>query len=102
MQERTILIRRISTGSVFRIVAAGSFLSLVPLTVFFGVLATFGLDTIRWNSQPIHGIAGLLVSPLLGIMMAAFFTAFGGIGLTAGLWLYSKFRTLKLRVIEED
>jgi hypothetical protein len=102
MQERTILVRRISTGSVFRIVAAGSFLSLVPLTVFFGILSIFGLDTIKWNNHPVHGIAGLLVSPFLGMMMAAFFTAFGGISLTAGLWLYSKFRTLKLRVMAED
>jgi len=34
-------------------------------------------------------------------MMAAFFTAFGGVALAFGLWLYSKFRTLKLRIIED-
>jgi|ERR1700722_2686338 len=101
MDERTLIIRRLSTGSVFRIVAAGSLLSMVPLAVFFGILAIFGLDTIKWNNQPIHGIAGLLVSPLLGIMMAGFFTAFGGIALAFGLWLYSKFRPLRLRVVEE-
>jgi hypothetical protein len=41
------------------------------------------------------------VSPLLGVMMAAFFTAFGGVALAFGLWLYSKFRPLRLRIVEE-
>jgi hypothetical protein len=101
MDERTLVIRRLSTGTVFRIVAAGSFLSLVPLAIFFGVLAIFGLNTVKWNNQPIHGLAALLVSPLLGVMTAAFFTAFGGVALAFGLWLYSKFRPLRLRIVEE-
>jgi hypothetical protein len=101
MEERTLLVRRLSTGSVFRIVAAGSFFSLVPLVLFFGILALFGLNTIKWNNKPIYGLSGLLVSPLIGIIMAAFFTAFGGVALAFGLWLYSKFRPLKLQVVED-
>ena len=102
MEERSLLIRRLSTGSVFRIIAAGSFFSMIPLTIFFGILALFGLDTIKWNNAPIHGVSGLLLSPLLGVFMAAFFTAFGGVALAFGLWLYSKFRPLRLRVVEES
>jgi hypothetical protein len=102
MEDRTIVIRRLSTGSVFRVVAAGAFLSLVPLCIFFGVLALFGLNTIRWNNEPIHGIRGLLLSPLVGILMATFFTAFGGTALAFGAWLYSKFRPIKLRVYEDS
>jgi hypothetical protein len=102
MEERNISIRRLSTGSVFRIVAAGSFLSLIPLTIFFGVLALFGLDTIRWNNSPVHGVSGFLLSPLIGIFMAAFFTAFGGVALAFGLWIYSKVRPLRLRIVEDS
>jgi hypothetical protein len=92
MEERTIVIRRLSTGSVFRLVAAGAFFSLIPLAVCFGILALFGLSTIKWNNQPIYGISGLLVSPLIGTMLAAFLTGFGGLALVFGLWLYSKVR----------
>ena len=102
MEERTLVIRRLSTGSVFRVVAAGAFFSLVPLTLFFGVMALFGLDTIKWNNQAMHGISGLLVSPLIGLMLAAFVTAFGGVALAFGLWLYSRVRPLRLRYIEDS
>ena len=68
MEERSLSIRRLSTGSVFRIIAAGSFFSMIPLTIFFGILALFGLDTIKWNNAPIHGLSGLLLSPLLGVV----------------------------------
>ena len=100
--ERTLAIRRLRTGSIFQLVAAGLFCSVVPLFVFFGVLATFGLNTVKWNNVPIYGIKGLLVSPLMGILAAALFTAFAGLGMGFGLWLYSKFRPLTLRVLEDD
>ena len=87
MEERTLIIRRLSTGSIFRIVAAGTFLSLVPLAVCFGILAAFGLNTIRWNNQPIYGVSGLLLSPVIGLMLAAMLTAMGGVALAFGLWL---------------
>jgi|SRR5580704_7644370 hypothetical protein len=102
MEERTLVIRRLSTGSVFRVVAAGAFFSLIPLALLFGVLALFGLDTVRWNNQAMHGISGLLVSPLIGLMLAAFFTAFGGVALAFGLWIYSRVRPLRLRFIEDS
>jgi hypothetical protein len=102
MEERTLVIRRFSTGCVLRGVAAGALFSLVPLAIFFGVLALFGLNTVKWNNQPIYGISGLLVSPLIGVMLAGFFTAFGGLALAFGLWLYSKVRPLRLRFIEES
>jgi hypothetical protein len=76
MEDRTLIIRRLSTSSVFRIVAAGTFFFFIPLAVLFGVLALFGLNT------------GLL-------------TAMGGFALACGLWLYSKFRPLRLRLIED-
>ena len=73
LEERTWVIRRFSTGSVFRVVAAGAFFSLIPLALFFGVLAMFGLNTVKWNNQPIYGFSGLLVSPFIGVMLFAAF-----------------------------
>ena len=100
-QDRTIVVRRLRTGSVFRLVAAGIFFSWVPFTVLMGVLAAFGLNTLHWNREPIIGIRGLLLSPLIGALMAAIFTAFAGVGISLGLWVYSKVRPLTLHVVED-
>jgi hypothetical protein len=99
--DRTIIVRRLRTGSVFRILAAGIFFSIVPLFVFFGILAAFGFNTLRWNNVPVFGIRGLLLSPVMGLAAAAIFTVFAGVGVSFGLWLYSKFRPLTLRILEE-
>ena len=100
--ERTLTIRRLRTGSVFRLVAAGVFCSVVPLFIFFGILSAFGLNAIRWNNVPVYGIRGLMSSPFMGLFVAAIFTAFAGIGMTFGLWIYSKIRPLKLQILEDD
>jgi hypothetical protein len=100
--EQTLSIRRLRTGSVFRIVAAGCFFTLVPFCIVMGVLALFGVDALKWNNEPVLGWKGFVAAPFMGLFMAAVFTAFGGVGLGFGLWLYSKFRPLTLRVLLDD
>ena len=99
--SRPLTIQRLSTGSVFRIVAPGAFFSLVPFAVLMGVFALFGFKTVSWNQQPVLGVSGLLVSPLIGAFIAAVFTAFAGVALSFGLWLYSKWQPLRLQVYDE-
>jgi hypothetical protein len=101
IENRTLTIRRFRTGSVFRIVAAGAFLSLVPFACLMGVFALFGFHTVTWNHQPVTGIVGLIASPFIGLFLAALFTAFFGVCLAFGLWLYSKIRPLTLHILEE-
>jgi hypothetical protein len=100
--ERTLTVRRIHTRTVFRLLAAGIFCSIVPFTVLMGVLAAFGMKTVSWNNEPVTGITGLLASPFIGLFIAAFFTAIAGVGIAFGLWLYSRFRPLTMHLIEED
>jgi hypothetical protein len=96
--ESTLKIERLRAGSVFRIVAAGSFSFLVPFALLMGVFALFGFHTVTWNKEPVTGLRGLLLSPLIGVFVAALFTVFYGIVLVAGLWIYSRFRPLTLAV----
>jgi len=100
--ERIIVVRRFRTGSVFRIATAGIFFSLVPFFILMGVLALFGLSTIKWNDVPVLGVRGFLASPLMGLFAASLFTALGGGGMAFGLWLYSKLKPLTLRYLEDD
>lgn len=96
--DSTLTIERLRTGSVFRIVAAGMFCFLIPFSLLMGVFALFGFNTVTWNREAIVGVKGLLFSPVIGAFIAAIFTAFVGVALAAGLWLYSKFRPLVLSV----
>ena len=97
----TIRIRRLRTGSVFKIMAAGCMCFFVPLFVLMGVLASFGIQALTWNGAPIFGIKALVASPFIGMLAGAMFAGMGGVGMSMGLWLYSKFRPLTLDVVRE-
>ena len=99
IEDNTITIRRIRTGSIFRIVAAGTFFSFTPFFILMGVLAAFGMDTLKWNDQPVLGLRALIAGPFMGLFAAAVFTAMMGLMLSLGLWLYSKVRPLSIRVL---
>jgi len=101
IEDNTITVRRIRTGSIFRIVAAGTFFSITPFFVLMGVLAAFGMDSLKWNNEPVVGLRALVAGPFMGLFAAALFTAFMGLMLSLGLWLYSKFRPLSIRVLLE-
>jgi TRAP-type C4-dicarboxylate transport system permease small subunit len=100
--ERTITIRRLRTGSVFRIVAAGICCTVVPFFVLMGIFALFGSDTLVFNEQPITGWPALLLSPFMALIAAGVLTLFCGSGLALGLWIYSKIRPMAIRVIVDD
>lgn len=99
--NRVVTIRRLGTGSVFRLVAIGCFCSLVPFATLMGVFALFGFHTVTWNHEPLTGIGGLLASPFIGLVIAAGFTLFFGLCLSLGLWLYSRFRPLTILIFED-
>jgi len=99
--NRILSIRRLGTGSVFRLAAIGFSCSLIPFALLMGVFALFGFHTVSWNQQPITGVEGLLASPFIGLFLAVLFTIFIGTFLSLGLWIYSKIRPLALQVFED-
>ncbi|MFC3148625.1 hypothetical protein [Piscinibacterium candidicorallinum] len=91
-------VERIATGSVFKLLGAGLVFSLVPFATVMGVLALAGANTVTWNGKALTGFTGLAASPLIGFFLALFFTALLGVCMAAGLWLYSRFWPLELRL----
>lgn len=90
-------VQRPSVGSVFKIMFVGLAASLVPLGVLFGILAASGFDTVHWNGEALHGVAGLVTGPLLGLLSALIFSVFFEAAIAVGLWVYSKLRPLSLK-----
>jgi hypothetical protein len=102
LQERVLTVRRVATGSVLRLVAVGVFFSVVPFFLIMGVLAGFGQSTLRWNGAPVFGWTAVLLSPVMGVFAAGLFTVFAGLAIGLGLWLYSKLKPFRLKVLEDE
>ncbi len=95
-------IKKLSAGSVYKLIFIGSLLGMVLITFFFGVLGVMGLETVSWNEQPVTGFKALLVAPMIGVMMSALFTALFGSVTVLGLWLYAFYRPITLHIIAKQ
>jgi hypothetical protein len=91
---RSILVRRLRTGSIYRLGAIGATFGLIPLFTILGVLASFGLVNLTWNGEVVTGPRAVVVGPIVGAIFALICTAFFVSALALGLWVYSKFRPL--------
>jgi len=98
----SIKIQRLSITSVYKLVAIGATFSLVPFSVLMGVLSLFGAQTITWDGKHLIGHDGLIASPFIGLFLSGFITLFFGTLCAIGLWLYSLWRPLSLRVEPVD
>jgi hypothetical protein len=79
----------------------GLLIFLVPLSTAYGIAAFFGADTVRgFDGRPVHGLAAVALSPLLGACMALGFALILGTACNIGLWLYSIRGRLVLQVID--
>lgn len=92
-------VRQVKTASIYKLLLLGLLVAFVPLGLMFGVAGLFGADTVKWNNQPIHGVAALFAGPALSVFIALLFTSFLGTFTSLGLWLFSRFRTISIRVV---
>lgn len=97
--EQVLVVRKIKAASIYKLLLCGLLIVFIPLGVVFGIAGLFGADTVKWNNQPIHGAAALFVGPALSVFIALLFTGFLGTLTSLGLWLLSRFRTIRIRVV---
>lgn len=82
-------IKKLSVGTVFKLVGVGLLFSFVPFTILMGCMAALGMDTLFWNNQPLHGWVAIVSAPFIGLFLTAAFTLLIGSAATFGLWVYS-------------
>ena len=97
--EQVLVVRKVKAASIYKLLLCGLLIVFVPLGVVFGISAFFGADTVKWNNQPIHGAAALFAGSALSVFIALLFTGFLGTLTSLGLWLFSRFRTISIRVV---
>ncbi len=100
--QKSIIIKRFTAGSLFKIVAIGCSISLIGFAVLMGFFALFGGHTVHWNRDSLTGIAGLIASPFIGLFLAALFTMFGWLGFALSFWLFSLFGRLRVDYIADE
>lgn len=100
----TISLKKMSAGSIYKILLLGLTYSLVPLGLFNGILAAVGVNllTLRWNGEAVHGFSAIIISPIFCFILALVLTGIVGSLVWLGLWIYSQFRPLTLRVSSTD
>ena len=99
-----IKFKRISTGSIFKIIFVGSWIGSVPIFLVFGLLGAIGFEFVSWNDQYIVGLKSLFVTPIVGLFIATIFGALVGSMASLGLWIYSMQKPLSLfcTVVSEE
>jgi ABC-type spermidine/putrescine transport system permease subunit II len=93
---KEITVQRLSAGTLFKLAGVGLAITLISFSSVMGIFAFFGASTVTWNHQQLTGWSGLIASPFIGAFVAVLFTGILGCCMAFGLWLYSKFRPLKL------
>jgi len=99
---RDIQIRKLSLKSVFKLIAIGQYLAWIPFAILCAIGTFFGLGSIQWNGRVLEGLDALLISPVIGFIIATGVTLVVGTSTTVGLWLWSKLRPLNLRFEDVD
>lgn len=97
--DNTITVKRLRSGTIFKLLLIGNLVFFLPLSLLAGVLSMFGASTVTWNGQVITGLPALLVSPLSGALFTLVFSILGWVSVFIGLWIYSAFRPLELEFI---
>jgi hypothetical protein len=100
-KQHTIVIKRFTVGSLFKIVSIGCGISLFGFSLLMGIFALFGAHTVHSNRGSVTGAAGLMEAVFLGAILAGAFTIVGWIGFALSFWLFSKFSSLKLDYIAD-
>ncbi|EPX98852.1 MULTISPECIES: hypothetical protein [Ralstonia] len=99
---REIRVRRVSSGSLLKLIAIGLYLSLVPFSLACGVLSLFGIGGVMWNGKPLYGVSALVASPFVGVFAATMLTVVVWAGCSFGLWVFSKYRPIVLELKDID
>jgi hypothetical protein len=95
-----LTVAKLRAGTIYKLLGVGLMVALLPLFTLFGLLAAADLSTLTWNEQPVTGLKAIVIGPLMGVFLAAMFTAVIGSVTAFGLWLYSKFKPIEIEYDE--
>lgn len=94
--------KKLSKGSLFKLIFIGFCVPLVPFILLCGIASVFGAATITVNDRPVTGIMGLITSVIMCPIFCFLFTSIVWVMFAFGLWIYSKFRKIELEFADAE
>jgi len=94
-----IYAKRIKSGSLAALVFSGTAMLMVPMCVFFGILAFFGAKTVQMNGSHVTGLGGFLLSLVYGSLFTGIFGLFGWAAAYLGIRLVGHFRPFRIEYV---
>ncbi|KNC11200.1 hypothetical protein AC791_04520 [Klebsiella sp. RIT-PI-d] len=92
--------KRVKASVIYRLLLIGLSIPMLIFSVICGIMGIFGYDMVSWNNQTVHGLLALPVALLSGVFISVIFTFFFGSFVCLGLWIYSRFRPLQVKVLD--
>ncbi len=101
---RTIVIRRLSFGSLLKLLVLGNTVAFTTLSFVIGLLAAAGCEgfAVSFHDEPLTGASAILASPLIGLGLGACLGFGCSLSTAFGLALLFKYRPLKIKCAEVD
>lgn len=90
--------KQVNASVIYKLILIGLSIPMIFISLLSGIMGTLGYGTVLVNGELITGIAALPASLLIGLAFIGVFTAVFGTMIFIGLWCYSKFRPLKIKV----
>jgi hypothetical protein len=97
-----IIAKKLTKGSLFRLIFISSFIPMGLFFLFCGLAAIGGAATVKWNNEAVTGGKGFGAALLMYPFFMGFFTVFTWIPTALGLWIYSWFKPLNLEFVEGE
>ena len=94
--------KKLSKGSLFKIIFIGLSISFFPFILLCGIASIFGAPTVTVNHQPVTGIMGLAASLIMYPIFCILFSSIMWISIALGLWIYSMFQKIELEFSDAD
>lgn len=85
-------------GSLFKLLATGLFFPLFIVGVLCGIAALFGSDTVSLNNEYVHGMKGLVVGTLIGLILPVVMGAVLTVFMAPSIWLWTRFKSIKINI----
>ena len=101
-EPQKIRVRRIKAGSLFKLVTIGVFSAIVPLFIFFGVLALFGFRTVYINHRQVYGFEGLIAALIMAPIFSLIFSVLAWIALYIGIFFFGNFKPITISYVSSD
>ncbi|APW59400.1 hypothetical protein [Paludisphaera borealis] len=96
--DRANVVGETRARAFFKPLLVGQIVSLLILFAVFSVAGFFGVDVIFLNRRPVHGPTALAVGSVVAVVFTLVFAPLYAAFVCLGLWIFSRFRRLMIRV----